>query len=357
MYETPPDSQIHRTPEFQRIGGLPGMLSACGAMCMHGAVSIYEPHFAIMKLMRFYSKRLLDAIALKFSRDHEHQLFHGRDESWASGEYTTLFAKRACGAIREEAEINKSLRFVPSRALTVAARFTNEPFEDWTLHQETSEAEVYFTGSSRNFESLAQVLRIARQTLQGRNTLPWTPPEGHAIDIVVKELRPWEFVRIQVSISPKQMRLLADVLVAHRLCVWEDNEGGVHIEEEAIRTIGFPRQRFLGPVRVAIFGYGEAPEDKPEDKPADTADEDDEYPCRPKSHRHNDELWFEGVTDDQCPKPLRSVVARSHGNMGHPRLVDAVCHFIACGSPSATLRCLNAFRCTTCFRKTKKMTS
>ena len=38
LYENPPTSQIHRTPEFCRIAGLPGMLSACGAMCAHGAV-------------------------------------------------------------------------------------------------------------------------------------------------------------------------------------------------------------------------------------------------------------------------------------------------------------------------------
>ena len=230
-----------------------------------------------MKLMRFHSnsKCLLDAIALKCPRDHEHQQIHGSEESWRSGEYTTLFAKRVCGAIREEAEIKKSSRFVTSRAFPVYARFTNQPFDDWTLHG-VPDAEAYFVGATRNLQSWAQVLQLARQTLQGKGISSWTPPEG--LDIVVKELCPWEFARIQVSLSPKQRRLPADVPVDHRLCVWEDNEGEIHIEEESIQTIGFPRQRFLRPVRVAVFGYGEAPEDPPEDKPSDDdIDVDDEY--------------------------------------------------------------------------------
>ena len=115
--------------------------------------------------------------------------------------------------------------------------------------------------------------------------------------------------------------------------------------------IGFPRQRFLRPVRVAIFGYGRAPADVP----VQQNDPDDEGapPSVPKGHRHNAELWFEGISNDQAPREIRSLVARLHVNMGHPRTADFVRHVVGCGASPATLRAAAALRCASCTRKGK----
>ena len=99
--------------------------------------------------------------------------------------------------------------------------------------------------------------------------------------------------------------------------MFKDVNGTISVESEALAKVSFPRTRFTTPIALAIFIFGSAPESP--DVPVqhdedDGGDFDFRVPCFPKSFKHGEELWFEGVDSKQCPKPVRSAVAE--GNQG-----------------------------------------
>ena len=103
---------------------------------------------------------------------------------------------------------------------------------------------------------------------------------------------------------------------------------------------------------IAIFVFGFAPGD--DVQPEQDEDElDFRVPCHPKSFKHNDELWFEGISSDQCPKQIRSIIARMHFNLGHIPNKDLIRLLLLEGASAPALAAASALRCAPCLRKQK----
>ena len=104
-------------------------------------------------------------------------------------------------------------------------------------------------------------------------------------------------------------------------------------------------------MRIALFIYGRAGN---KDSPAHASPSNDPSWCPPtytQNITHSDEIWFEGITEDQRPRAARSTTARMHLNLAHlprPDLIKLLAGHVA---SSAALAAANALRCATCLRK------
>ncbi|CAE7210450.1 GIP [Symbiodinium necroappetens] len=159
---------------------------------------------------------------------------------------------------------------------------------------------------------------------------------------MLKQLVPWEITKAQVYGKPMTRRVPVDVPFTHRGAALITNGGKLQLESEDISEIRQPRLKFDVPVRIAIFFYGMAENDK-EMKPA----RDD-----PKAHVPGlrTDVSFPGVPDS-IPKEVRAAVARLHCNAGHPSKQETIRLLAAHGSiNSAVLTALDHLKCGTCER-------
>ena len=179
----------------------------------------------------------------------------------------------------------------------------------------------------------------------------------------VQQLIPWDLSegRIQGYKLPKSRRLPLDIPVEYRATIGLLANGGLLIEAEPYAEVAaFPRARFKQPVKVAFFVYGarvrEHAGTSSLDPPTGNAsteeaqEQEEAPPIHARSFKHNDEIWFEGVTEHQCPRNIRSSVARMHINMSHMNKKDMIRHLAAAGAKGSVLAAVNALKCAVCMR-------
>lgn len=169
---------------------------------------------------------------------------------------------------------------------------------------------------------------------------------------MVKQLVPWQISRIQVHRNPKARRTPLDVPFMHRASNLLANSGNLVFEVEPLSAISFPRTKFKEAVRVDIFVHGTAKELHPAasaaepavESPEDVDDQRYRVPIVPKNPQHSEELWFEAVSDQQCPRPVRSATARMHINLANLTWAELVKWLVMWGAKSAALASANALR-------------
>ena len=141
------------------------------------------------------------------------------------------------------------------------------------------------------------------------------------------------------------------------------SDGRLLFESDHVITTPYPSSRFASPVAMAIFVYGIAPEDSesgPTELPRDmqVADaeaelDDDPPPQRTHTQRYAHGIRFVGVTKEQSPLEIRSIVARMHLTYGHPPNRELV-HFVAQqGASLPAILTIKALNCDTCLRRQK----
>ena len=159
----------------------------------------------------------------------------------------------------------------------------------------------------------------------------------------LKQLVPWELTRAQVYANPVTRRLPPDVPYTHRGAAMILNDGQLMIESEDLSEVRQPRLRFSTPVRIAVFFYGIAEDDKSQKpEPRDTPD------VHVPGLRTD--ISFPGLPDT-IPKEVRSAVARLHCNAGHPPRQELVRLLAAHGTiNAAVLTTLEHLKCGTCER-------
>ena len=143
------------------------------------------------------------------------------------------------------------------------------------------------------------------------------------------------------------------------------SEGKLWYESEPVSTIKFPRMRFANPIRVAVFIFGDAP------SAGSTQNDDpnlagprvrapgaqryvehgnDAPECLGSDVKHSAEMWFENITEAQCPREVRRQIARLHVNLGHPRTGDMVRYLLLNGAKTSSVIGANALKCASCLR-------
>ena len=75
----------------------------------------------------------------------------------------------------------------------------------------------------------------------------------------VLELVPWQISCVQIAHLPKAKRVRPGLEQCHRCSVLLQNDDHILIETEHLPSAQAPRERFVAPVKVAIFILGYAP--------------------------------------------------------------------------------------------------
>ena len=373
MIGQPLGSALPRQPQFAPILGIPGILQGTVDLCAHEQET--PSGLPSGKKMVFFtnSKLIFDAIVLKCPGPEVHPQHQRvisqtlRDGSYEKGMgaktsqvFPVLLADRLLQALRQEASSRDSLRFQSEPLVWTAETIEGQEEEETEVRDGKQQMMKDFIDVILDVDSWRSVMQEIDEASQQIRSSNWILPPEHPTAISINLLVPWEISRIQVSKEPKARRLPKEVDYTHRACIYQLVSGKLVIETEDARAIAFPRQRFEEPVKLAIFVYGNAP---PKDRSATEEDakrtgmdteEGFAPPCIASGVRHNHEIWFENITNDQVPKPLRSEVARMHINLDHPRREDFLRLLVGHGANNATLAAANALRCASCARKQAK---
>ena len=243
----------------------------------------------------------------------------------ASGEYCHGLACAILEGLQAEARLRNPQRFLA------------------TQH------EVYYTAPANLEEDWNPVLDEVEQRFSNTYKKPYVLSEDDILYQQIQELVPWTMKRIQVLWTPSARRWPQDIPFTHRGCAYRDINGKFAIEHEDMVSVPYPKQRFSHPVCVAVFFFGNAPEDSP-DQPQ--FQDDREITATTRVAGLNTDIHFEG--GPPMTREMRSSIARLHCNLGHPPKAEVVRILAAAGKlDSKILAGLDALRCGTCMRLSK----
>ena len=225
-------------------------------------------------------------------------------------------------------------------ATTILGAIRAEVLLQWPWRFDVQPHEVWYAPPLDEPEKWMELLESAEKRL-GKSKYFYLTVASKEMGML-KQLVPWEITKAQVYCKPMTRRVPVDVPFTHRGAALITNGGKLQLESEDISEIRQPRLKFDVPVRIAIFFYGMAEDDK-EMKPA----HDD-----PRAHVPGlrTDVSFPGVPDS-IPKEVRAAVARLHCNAGHPPKQETIRLLAAHGSiNSAVLTALDHLKCGTCER-------
>ena len=192
----------------------------------------------------------------------------------------------------------------------------------------------------------------------------------------IMPLVPWQIMNIQVSYLPKAKRIRPGLENCHRCSVLLQNDERIVIETEHLPTAQAPRERFVTPVKVAIFVLGHAPGEPQEPAPApvdhriqplpdgevvvDPLEEPVQEALSQQGLGRQDyasgECWFIGPAlrhEQRRPAPA---LVRMHRNLGHPRNEDFVRALAQHGKVDPEAVALaRRLRCASCERTKKPL--
>ncbi|CAL1151001.1 unnamed protein product [Cladocopium goreaui] len=167
----------------------------------------------------------------------------------------------------------------------------------------------------------------------------YEPRRSYFVDVDRTEDK-WRplFDLVQEQLARKAKRVRPGMTECHRASVLMTNEDHIIIETEYIPDAQAPRERFVYPVRWAIFILGHAPGEPKEPSPAAPPPrqpfeegppaEDLLLPALQQEglvrQDFAGECWFVGPPLTSGQKKLAPALVRMHRNLGHPRKEDFV---------------------------------
>lgn len=182
------------------------------------------------------------------------------------------------------------------------------------------------------------------------------------------ELIPWQVMNIQIAHLPKAKRVRPGLEECHRASILLLNDNSVTIETEFLKTAQAPRERFVTPVRVAIFVLGYAPGEPLSPAPMAqgerqvvVAPEEDlllqDAPDSIITRQAYGETWFIGPPLTNKQKKLAPTVVKMHKNLGHPSQPDFTRALVQEGTiePEA-IELSRRLRCSVCERSRRPKT-
>lgn len=190
-----------------------------------------------------------------------------------------------------------------------------------------------------------EIVDNIEKSFENTTKRPYYITVDSAIGKKIQELLRLDAVRIQVVANPTTRRIPSNVdeyYTRASFLLYNDNTRTVEVED--LGELQYPRQRFLKPVRYAVFAYGHRrnmPETSTDVAPTLSSTTVPGLPT---------DIDFPGISSE-IPSDIRSSVARLHLNMGHPSRQE-LCRLLAYeGSlPDAVYECAKKLRCATCER-------
>ncbi|CAE7023992.1 RE1 [Symbiodinium sp. CCMP2456] len=211
-----------------------------------------------------------------------------------------------------------------------------EDFGTSTTWATTTSRAVHYVDAVRREDDWRPLLEQAQELLGRKTAHSLQVHPGTDLYKKVEALVPWQLASVQVAYLPKAKRVKTGLEECHRASVMLHNDNSITVETEFLKDAQAPRERFVAPVRVAIFVLGYAPgepdapaparqaaaQPAPEDEPV--RDEVQEGLEREGLARQDfaGECWFSGGPLKPNEKVLAKALVRMHRNLGHPRQED-----------------------------------
>lgn len=189
------------------------------------------------------------------------------------------------------------------------------------------------------------------------------------------ELVPWQIMNVQLAYLPRAKRIRPGLERSHRASILLQNDDRILVETEYLPDAQAPRERFVTPVRYAIFIHGHAPGEPQGPSPVqppprqhvpegdivvdylgEAVDQGLEHQRLTRQDYGASECWFHGPPLKSEQKKLAPGVVRLHRNLGHPRTEDLVRAMVQNGrvDPEA-INLARRLKCSTCERTRKPL--
>ena len=189
------------------------------------------------------------------------------------------------------------------------------------------------------------IVENIEKSFENTNKRPYYITVDTALGKRIQDLMRIDAIRIQVVANPTTRRIPANVdeyYTRASFLVFNDDSRAVEVED--LGELQYPRQRFLKPVRYAVFAYGHRrnmPETSSSTAPTLSPTTVPGLPT---------DIDFPGLSSE-IPSDIRSSVARLHLNLGHPSRQE-LCRLLAYEGnlPDAVYECAKKLRCATCER-------
>ena len=229
----------------------------------------------------------------------------------------------------------------------------------------SSERAVHYVDVKREEDAWRPLLQQAEELLGRKVQASLLVHPDTDLYRKVQDLVPWQLALVQVAHLPKAKRVKAGLEECHRASVLLLNDDTIVIETEYLKEAQAPRERFVTPVRYAIFVLGYAPGEPKGPSPAQpppvqvlpgdelVRDEVQEGLVQEGLVRQDfaGECWFIGGPLREKEKALARALVRMHRNLGHPRMEDMIRALAQSNKvdPEAVSLC-RRLRCATCER-------
>ena len=314
--ENPAAADSHREPEIMSLREAHFETTSC--LCQFGMTG--KQGLPMLKRVRFIATHEIFVQHLDRQCDytHQHELVEGRNTS-TSAAYPAGLADAICKALIEVKELEDYGQK-----------------HDWDPY---TPRKAHYVDIIREEDQWLPILELAKEQL-ARKVQPSVFVDPHTeLYRKVQELVPWQIANIQVSHLPKAKRVRPGLERCHRASILQLNDDHLVIETEYLPEAQAPRERFVTPVRYAIFVLGYAPGDPQDPSPAAAQPIQpymEEQPHEVVSDPYAEalqqeglvrqdfagECWFVGPPLTAQQKKLAPSLVRMHRNLGHPRQPD-----------------------------------
>ncbi|CAK9003523.1 unnamed protein product, partial [Durusdinium trenchii] len=340
--ENPATADSQKQDEIVRLRNKYFETTSC--LCMFGLTG--KAGLPMKKRVRFIATHpyFIEELDKQCDGSRVHELVEGSNAA-ASACYPPLLADAICRAY---------WRIV-----------VEEDFGTMTLNEKDDTNTAWFVDADKSEDKWRPLFDDAMEVL-GRKTQAsiFLAPDSELYAKIAR-LVPWQIMNIQIAHLPKAKRVRPGLEDCHRCSALLLNDDSIVLETEFLKTAQAPRERFVQPVRLAIFVLGYAPGDpadpapqqEPPRQPVPVEPHDDGALLEPKEspvltkQTYADEQWFIGPPLTNKQKKLAPMLVKVHKNLGHPAQPDLTRALIQDGKvePDA-IELSRRLRCGTCER-------
>eukprot|EP00435_Cladocopium_sp_Y103_P012135 s282_g3.t1 len=241
----------------------------------------------------------------------------------------------------------------PARASSTPARAPSTP-----VRAPSTPAPSSYVDLQKDPDGWRPLLKEAVERLEGKVAVSAEIKPSAYLE-QIKALVPWHLSYVQIYRTPKVRRLPAKKMletpdITHRAAVLLYQDDTIAVESQDLSEVTNPAAKFDRTVRVAIFIYGKPMEvvtsaqrrAAATPKPIEVEPEEAMADWEPGAK----DITFPGVSEDQLPTWMRSVLKRIHTNLGHPHNSTLVRQLAQANASPVALMGARALKCAVCDR-------
>ena len=331
-----------------------------GHMCAYG---LRGKHGGLMKKPTGWLSNhpvLLKSVTKKCDGCHEHEeCMSGNSQKAAV--YTRQLARSLIDSLMCVLQDHGDERFVLTTSTAEDVNFTNFPSEAAAAPSTpalSTPSPPTYVDLQRDIEGWRPLLKEAVERLEGKTAVSAEIKPSAYLE-QVKALVPWHLAYVQIYRTPKVRRLPAKRMmempdITHRAAVLLHHDDTISIESQDLSEVTNPASKFDRTVRVAIFLYGKPMEVETSaqrraaatPRPVEVEPEQSMADWEPGAK----DITFPGISEDQLPRWMRSVLKRVHTNLGHPHNSTLVRQLAQANATPMALMGARALKCAVCDR-------